>query len=62
MMSVDCLDDFMNVEMKYTLTNVNAITYFYDMVLRLLPLEDISVSTRSKPTMREGKLLDITRK
>lgn len=51
-----------NVEWNYLLTIASSVAYFYNMLTKIFPLKESSVSQRSNMSMRELKLLYFVRK
>lgn len=59
---VETFDAFMHVELKYWFTIVKSVAYFFNMVMKMLPLEDSSLLQPSKIEMREKNLLDVVQR
>lgn len=58
---VEPFDMFMNEELKYSLATMNTVAYFYNVLPKMLPRAELSVSQRFKTTICERKRLDIVR-
>lgn len=52
---------FINVEGIYSVTVVNTVVHFYNIVMEQLPLEELSVSQGSKVAVLEWKFQDVVR-